>query len=306
MFLFVNAIAVASWAQTSPVPCANCNGAWTDNYQNIWTLDTNWSISDSAITGRVAAIAPVGCTGFTVVNYSVSGSLTRTPGHTNPDGTTTAGQTTFTIAATNPDRQSQGSCKVSTNTQYTGNIWNGQAGCNYGNGTWSNSFGQNGAFSWTKNCLMPNGNPTEVTFPFAWDDAEGKGTAYLWKMQIGASSDFAGRNATEQQGGLSTDSCYFNGSQVPMYGLTGGGWYVGYLGYNLYGYDLVGWLPNAVTYYRNAGKAPCSATVSQEMYLFCYGSPYIQRYKINNVFVGIDKTSVSSGRDAQLQVRTWQ
>ncbi len=260
-----------------------------------WTLDTDYSNLPNGITGKVASPPPSGCSGFTVLNYTVKGSLAKTTGSGGASGTTT-----FTVNATNPDHTSSGSCQISTKTIYSGQIYNGAAGCNYGNGTWSNSFNQNGSFTWSKNCQTPNGSPTETTYTHQWSPDP---TEYLWKMQIGATSDFGGRTVSEAQNGVGTDACWFSGSIYPKYGLTGGNWYVGYLGYNTYGYDQVGWSSTGVTYYRNANRVPCSATVSQNMLIQCTGPS--QLYKSNTISAGMTATTVSSTRDGQTQTKTW-
>ena len=219
-----------------------------------------------------------------------------------------AGRTTFTIHATNPDQTSSGTCQVSTDTQYSGEIYNGALGCNVGGGTWSNSLSQSGSFNWSKNCLLPDGFPKETTYtsPAGWNDASGHGTAYMWQAQINASSDFAGRTVEESQVGTGTDSCHAGDSILDPYHLTGGGWYVGYSAYNYYGYDEVGWFPGAVQYYRGRGRAPCSASVTQSMSIFCNSIVFPkQSYISSPVTVTIGTTTVSSSRGGQTQTRSW-
>lgn len=208
MFTNVALVVLGCFGQENPVPCANCNGVWTDNYGNVWSLDTNWSIGDTAIQGTVAAVPPgPGCP-FSVINYSVSGSLTRIPGTGG-----TSGQTNFVVTAINPGQQSTENCLIATNTQYSGSIHNGVGGCRSGGGTWSNSFGWTDSFTWSKNCLMPDGNPTESSFSMGWNDAGGLPTIHLWRAQVGASSNFGGRTVEERQASFGAyDNCHFTGS----------------------------------------------------------------------------------------------
>ena len=113
-------------AQINPVPCANCNGRWTDDSGAVWDLDTNWAIGDTAVIGTVT----VTLSGCQTTTYSASGSLTRmqgTPG-------VTPGALSFTVTASNPQPPSGTSAPVPW-LRHEGTISN--QGCNTGSGTWA-------------------------------------------------------------------------------------------------------------------------------------------------------------------------
>jgi hypothetical protein len=158
---------------------------------------------------------------------------------------------------------------------------------------------------------MPDGNPRETTFTSALGWAPDAPTGYLWQAQLNASGDLAGRTVEEAQEGSPADSCYFDGAPGGRYGLSGGGWYVGgSLGYNTYGYDIVGWKPASVNYYREAGVTPCAASVTQNMLIYCNDSIVFPKrnYQYNNLVVGIDdfgEGTVSSRRGGNVQYRVW-
>lgn len=144
-------------AQINPVPCANCNGRWTDDSGAVWDLDTNWAIGDTAIIGTVT----VTFSGCQTTAYSASGSLTRmqgTPG-------VTPGVLSFTVTASNPQPPS-GTCAPVPWLRHEGTISN--QGCNTGSGAWSNAWGGSGSFVWSKACETPNGSPTETTYYNNW------------------------------------------------------------------------------------------------------------------------------------------
>lgn len=307
-FLFM----VAGWsafAQCSsppcvnPVPCANCNGRWTDNYGDVWTLDTNWSIGDTAITGSQSGPIGPGCPNVTY--GSVSGSLTRIPGSGS-----TNGRTTFTVTASGPVPSSYPGCSIASSVTFSGEIYND--GCSTGSGTWSNSLTYSGTFTWSKPCETPT---SETTNGDNWADITygGEPTEFAFQAQLNASSSYNGRQVYEASGGIGSDGCWFPGS---MYGtldsITGGGWPVGSFAYNYYGYDTVGYISAAVSYYRSERPGqglvfPCSSTIHQNMTIYCTGHPTGGGtvYQSNTLTSTIDTGSVSAVRSSDSHTRLW-
>jgi hypothetical protein len=75
---------------------------------------------------------------------------------------------------------------------------------------------------------------------------------------------------------------------------------------NQYGPDRVGWLPDAVNYYRAAGRAPCETTMYQNMAINCPGcssDPY--QYITNTLRTGMSEFSVWSERAGVYADRVW-
>jgi hypothetical protein len=92
----------------------------------------------------------------------------------------------------------------------------------------------------------------------------------MWNQTLTPGNvNFTGRTVTEQNGnagggGSGNDTCHFNGSAVGVFDrITGGTWTVAAA--NVWGEDYVGWLLNAVQYYRNRGRAPCGTNFQQQM-----------------------------------------
>uniref|UniRef100_Q01V67 Uncharacterized protein n=1 Tax=Solibacter usitatus (strain Ellin6076) TaxID=234267 RepID=Q01V67_SOLUE len=130
-------------------------------------------------------------------------------------------------------------------------------------------------------------NPTGETTAFAGFDNTapqqcGLGancnTLGMWDQTLTpANVNFRGRTVTEQNannggGGSGNDTCHFAGSAFGAFDrITGGNWTVGQIqgannaANNIWGHDFVGWLRNAVVYYRNRGRAPCGTTFLQQM-----------------------------------------
>jgi hypothetical protein len=290
-------LALPLLAQINPVPCANCNGRWTDDSGAVWDLDTNWAIGDTAIIGTVTVTAP----GCQTTTYSASGWLTRTPGMPG----ITPGVLSFTVTASAPQPPS-GTCAPVPWLRHQGTISN--QGCNTGSGTWNNAWGGSGAFAWSKACEAPNGSPTETTYYNAWSSPSS--TTYDWWAQLNADRNFGGRNVEERDGGGGFDSCWFSGSDFPAFSsVTGGGWYVGYYAYNYWGHDTVGWAASAVHYYRSQRPSrglplPCTANLNQRMVILCNGGSPIE-YKAHGLSATIDASTVGSSRDDKAASKIW-
>ncbi len=280
----------------NPVPCANCNGVWTDDGRAVWNMDTQ---SNGSVTGSVTVPHPVQGCQSTV--YSVSGSITKVYG-----GNTYRGYTSFTWTASNPMPSAQ--CgfytPVSTVT-HTGTIQND--GCDYGSGNYTTSSGLSGSFTMTKPISLPDLSPPEYTTGVGWGSVSPYETIHQWRQTINATGDFGGRQVKEGAASGNTDSCWFSGSAVAPYGLSGGGWHVGFFSYNLWADDYVGWTSPAVQYYRSNLRIPCGGTAPQIMYMYTNGnSGSSAQYRQTSVGVGIPNFSeVTSSRDGQTATKTW-
>jgi len=116
--------------------------------------------------------------------------------------------------------------------------------------------------------------------------------------------NFVGRDIAEQEGTPPTisDACHFQGSMVEPYKVTGLAATV--TTGNKWQHDFVGRSTGAVTYYRQQGRAPCTAVATQVMFMDC--PDMLHPYANGNLEVGITATTVSSKRhSAAAQSKTW-
>jgi hypothetical protein len=149
-------------------------------------------------------------------------------------------------------------------------------------------------------CQIPTG---ETSASDVWGTGD-KATVHMWKQTLTGPGDFTGRTIAEQEGNPPTisDTCYFQGSTVMPYKVTGLDAPV--TSGNHWSPDAVGFMTGAVTYYRNHGRAPCSATASQVMFISC--PDILHQYATGNLVIGITSTQVSSKRhSAATQTKTW-
>jgi hypothetical protein len=117
----------------------------------------------------------------------------------------------------------------------------------------------------------------------------------------------------ELQGLSSSDDCHHLGSPVPRFAVTGAAWNIGvYATPPLYIYtdtwvdDYVGMTPEAVTIYRNNGRAPCDYNAQQWMNMHINGhSGSNQNYKVGYIGGGIRAAEVYSFRDTNYQYRNY-
>ena len=120
--------------------------------------------------------------------------------------------------------------------------------------------------------------------------------------------DFSGITVVEIQVGPSADGCWFPGSTSDQAALSGGTWQIDsnneYKGISKdhADADSVGWKPDAVTYYRNAGRAPCEAVIRQAMEVVPPSGPNV-RYTTQELRFGINPIDVYSERDGQRKSR---
>ena len=120
--------------------------------------------------------------------------------------------------------------------------------------------------------------------------------------------DFSGITVVEIQVGPSADGCWFPGSTSDQAALSGGTWQIDsnneYKGISKdhADADSVGWKPDAVRYYRNAGRVPCEAVVRQAMEVVPHVGPNV-RYTTQELRFGINPIDVYSERDGQRKSR---
>lgn len=150
-------------------------------------------------------------------------------------------------------------------------------------------------------------NPTgETTTSGGWDDADGLPTVHMWNVALTPSSiSFIGRGVIESSPGGGQDNCWFSGSaNDPNTEVTGTVWQV-VAGNQFDIPDSVGWLPGAVNYYRQQGRAPCTAHFQQVMSIDCPSGSGVTPYATNTIEVGIGVLIVTSSRGGAQDSRTW-
>jgi len=250
--------------------CASAAGNWTDIFTYGWQVTQDAALN---IAGAVDVTDPPCAT------WTVSGTF--------------QGAGSFFARADNP---TGGDAVCAAWFRYDGTI--NKPGCNTGNGTWVNSAGLSGNWSWSKACDVPTG---ETTASHLWDD----GGVHRWTQTLTpANINFGGRTVMEQDpGGGGPDTCWFDGSMFAKFeAITGGTWDVDTS--NVWGDDFVGWFGAAVTYYRNQGRAPCGTSFPQRMVIDCStgNTTYIDSNQLGGNF---DATTVTSTRAGQTVTRTW-
>lgn len=154
-------------------------------------------------------------------------------------------------------------------------------------------------------CTAPTG---ETTFSDGWADDVGRATMHRFRGVLAPSYiSFNGRTVTEQEPPGAHDTCWFPGSIVDQFHLTGGSWSVG--ADNAWAHDLVGWLPEAVEYYRGErvrlGLAfPCEARVPQQMIISC-GNADPPIYQQHDLYMILSVDSVAVERAGVRRDRLW-
>jgi len=130
-------------------------------------------------------------------------------------------------------------------------------------------------------------------------------TVAEWKGKLlPADVDFSGITVVEVQVGPSADGCWFPTSNWNQVALSGGTWQIDsnneYKGItkDQADADSVGWKPDAVRYYRAAGRAPCEAVIRQAMEVVPPSGPNV-RYTTQDLKYGINPQDVYSERDGQ-------
>jgi hypothetical protein len=185
------------------------------------------------------------------------------------------------------------------------------------NATWT---APDGTAQYTFNINVPVVRPDHETTVFErW--APDVPTAGEWKQTLvpprsDPTFDFSGETVGETNGGGATDTCYFSGSIIHQTtGVTGGTARV--LSGNVWEPDLVGWPPEAVTYYRNPtpppppdppfpSPVPCGFTLQQQTTIKAPSDTSFNNYgKVNALGGNITKTEVTSERAGKRQREKW-
>lgn len=143
-------------------------------------------------------------------------------------------------------------------------------------------------------CPLPE---TETTAEQGADPLITSATDFL--QQVSPWSD--GVPIDEYSAGSGSDTCYFDGSEIPPFtSVTGGSW--DELDDGFWGMDIVGWSEDAVTYYREEDPSrnglPCGATLWQALEIECSmfdWETYTPSYG-NKLTATIDSTTVTNCR----------
>jgi hypothetical protein len=150
---------------------------------------------------------------------------------------------------------------------------------------------------------IPDGETSEEG---GWNEQEYQGTAMRWIQTLTPSGDhYEGRVVNEQNGGGGIDTCFNNAPWAPFLPMDrvrprGAGWQVGS---NRWGPDRVGYIPQAVEFYRNNGAAPCDFHLNQVMVIDFLSNQ--MEYTTNELAAGITSISVWSERLGQYAERIW-
>ena len=145
-------------------------------------------------------------------------------------------------------------------------------------------------------CRIPT---SETTASGGWDATNV--TIHNFNQTLSGAVSFQGGNIAENDGTGGSDTCHFTNSTVPKAHTTGGSWTVDASQH--WGPDAVGYFPAAINYYRANGRAPCQATVVQEMFIDC--PDMLHQYTSGNLIYGITSTTITSGRHNVSVSKTW-
>jgi hypothetical protein len=274
------------------VPCRHCTGAWRTEDGGQYSLVSSDAGSVSGTFRNFVSQCGQ------QITWQVSGTLTRV----NPPNTFTYANATIALSATSP------SPICFEAVPYTENVILQNDGCDRASGTWQNSIGSSGSAIWTRPVVRPTSETTRgVGWSSVWP------TIHQFRQVLYGSESFDGRQVKEVQGFDVSDSCYFNGSPVVRYRLSGGSWPIGVYAtppfFQLTDHwidDYVGMVPSAVQIYRDAGQAPCDYYSQQLMNIFGVGrSGLMYNYKVGYVGGGIRATEVYSFRDSVYEYRSY-
>lgn len=295
----------------NPVPCAHCNGTWTDD--DVWpntyevfsepnpSAPRTYNVSGTATKSDLFGEA---CK-FT---YTISGTIVQTYG----TGTTELSWTMTDHNQTCTYTDENGNPLVLDSVSFTFNGRMSNNSCDIAAGALRNVDGSydNPGLTMTKPADIPDRLPYETSTAVEWSPVEG--TKLRFEGTIQASSSFAGRQVWESTGSAGgTDSCWDQQAGLDgaasFVGVTGGGWYVGYFSFGSEYYpDVIGYPATYVDYYRSRGKTPCSAIINQNMNLYTQGTSSFELYKQNVLQVDIlDSINIRVTRDGRSAQRQW-
>lgn len=279
--LLLSGIVSTAPLSASAQECSHCE-AWYQSSWMWWWGSNYWQISTFWLTqnnGQVTGSVVHGEPSCYYNEWPVAGSFDSEDGD-------------LTLTASNPAwGQELDFCAESMT--FVGHVDRG--GCDEADGTWQRGLVA-GYFEWLKvNCTLPTGESTTQN---------GAGT--LWPQRTvtrfvgeptgGEGPDHTGRWVSEWAYAPVVDECDIEGDEIgPQSNIPDGtGEFVGVAGTGRYD-DLVGWLETGVEYYRNAGRAPCSAILQQQMRIQCaYGHP---AYTVHELNLRIFPDQVQNTRD---------
>jgi hypothetical protein len=151
-------------------------------------------------------------------------------------------------------------------------------------------------------CSKPTG---ETVASSEWADSEGGPTFHKFtQVLLPFTISFSGRTVSERDPGGTADGCWQTGDPAEHHftGVTGGIWSVA--SDNTWGPDYEGYPQDAISYFRNNNRVPCSVTVPQRMVIYC-GLISTVSYKTNSLGLAITATTISSIRNDHTETRTW-
>jgi hypothetical protein len=180
---------------------------------------------------------------------------------------------------------------------------NGNCGCTVASGTWNNSSGLNGSFSMSHGCFVPSGETNQVFKQ--WAEVTNGSTvneAAVFQLQLSPLTfNWGGRTVSETFPQPAVDGCWFPGSAVPKLTtiatksvtVDSNAIYTDSIG------PVIGSTYNAVAYYRNKGRTPCSLTTQQVMVIDCPNPPANPTYATNTQIdtIGPRLLTVSRGNN---------
>ncbi len=277
-----------------PVPCNQCIGTWSDQFNGSWSITSN---NSGTVTGTLVVNNASPCP---KVSYTVTGTLTQNQGTSFYNGSSPI---SLHAASPSPSSGGQG-CVIATYANLTGVIEN--VGCDIV-GPSQAVLSTDIIASTNTNFVKSNDRPTGESTNFEGWSSQYPAVAQ-WKGTLSGGVSYNGRQVTEEPGtGTTHDGCYFPGSIYPPAALSGGIWNVGYYLPSAWDDDYVGFSTSAVTYYRQNFRAPCSATISQAMAIYYDGQSLNTEIYVQGVLMlGIPSNSqVSSSRDGYTVVKTW-
>jgi hypothetical protein len=217
-------------------------------------------------------------------NGSIAGSLESYGSQCGDTYNTTGGinaQGGFNLTSTDATSPSLG-C---TSTLYMSGTVSG-AGCTVASGSWHNTSNLSGSFSMTHECYVPTGETNQVFT--GWEQNQNpNGAVYesaRFLMQLAPLTfNWGGRTVSETFPQPANDGCWFQGSAVPKLvsiptanvRLDSTGRYGDVIG------PVIGPVVNAVQYYRQHARTPCSETTQQVMVIDCPNLPANPTYFTN-------------------------
>lgn len=142
--------------------------------------------------------------------------------------------------------------------------------------------------------------PTSETTAFnGWDTADSDPTVGMWEQTIKGPTgiNFSGETIQEFNVGVGVDTCWWSGSQYDPWTTLSFAqpWTVN--PNNTWGADYVGWFPLYVAYYRTQKRAPCGATLKQQMAMLCSNDSTYHNYgPVNSLGGSFTTTTVTSTR----------